>query len=293
MAIDLKGWGRLAGEQVVVSATLDLATDNPTMEATVNAAGGAAVTVPSVLIRDLTVRYLDGTLVGTDATETVDAVVAAIQPAEVERLVTVNTPTSLDGTIRIYGWGVIGDPATDDSGDVPPAPADPGLVARYWNNQNWSGLEVVKQVEASPYMPRNEALPPGVNSGNFSARWTGEIEFPTTGGYRFRVNASDEGDLYIDNTLIVQITNDSQGTKDSITYQYTSGQKYTFWASVADGGLVDHKYLLYWQVPGSTVFVQVPDSAFTQATVTAPIEALVPDQGRYHVEYVNRYEDQP
>lgn len=292
MTIDLKGWGRLSGDQVVVSATLDL-IDNPTLEATVDAAGGAGLTVAGVLIRDLTVKFLDGTLVGTDATETVSAVFAAIQPGEDERLVTINTPTVLDGSIRIYGWGVVGSPGEDDTGETPPTPGAAGVLTRYWQNIGWTGQPLVSQVEPIPYLPVPAVgdLPPGVETTPLSVRWTGNIVHPTTGAYRYRVIISDWGDLYIDNTLILTVSNENQGTRDSGTFQRTAAEELVFWASMVDQGNGDREFKFYWMLPGTTVWVQVPASAFKQAAVTTPPQPVIEQQAHAYVEYVNRYED--
>lgn len=291
--VNLKGWGRIGTDPVVVSAVLDTA-DNPTLEAQVNAANGAAITITGVVITDLTVKYLDGVLVGTDPSETVTAVFAAIQPAETERLVTINTPTSLDGTIRIYGWGAIGNPGVEDAGDTADTPGAAGLVARYWNNVTWTGAEVVRQIEPQAKMVRPDEgdLPPGVDAGNMSVRWTGNITFPVTGGYKFRVDIDDDGDLYVDNKLILNVVNEvGNDQKESVTIQYTAGTPYPFWASLADGGRNNRLYDLKWWVPGTAGFVDIPASAYTQADTTPPVQAIRPDQGRYYVEYVNRYED--
>lgn len=290
--IDLKGWGRLDGEQVVVSADLNFAS-NPTFITQINAAKGAAVSIAGVVISNLTVKYVDGTLVGTDASETVTAEVAAIQVEEDERLVTINTPTSLDGPIRIYGWGIMGAPGVSNEAGGTVTPGDPGLLARYWNNENWTGQPVVTQVETIPYMarPSDGDLPPGVSGNPLGVRWTGKIVFPTTGAYRFRVNISDWGDVYIDNKLTVAVVNEAQGIRDSGTFNFTAGDEKVFWASLAEQGSRDRLFEFYWMLPGTTVWVQVPASAFKQADVTQPPQPVIPPQARTYVEYVNRYED--
>jgi hypothetical protein len=294
MSIDLKGWGRISGEQVVVSATLDYSL-NPTLESQVDAAEGAAISVTGVTLTDLTVRHVDGTLIGTEPTATVTAVVAAIQPGEDERLVTVNTPSSLDSTIRIYGWGVLGEPGLMDAGSSTVTPGAAGVLERWWQNTNHTGTPVVTQIVPTPLVlvPSDGDLPPGVSNENLSVRWTGKLVFPSTGGYRFRVIISDWGDLYLENKLVLQVTNENQGTRDSGTFQYTAAQEIDFWASMVEQGSTDREFSLWWITPGTTTWVKIPASAFKQADITAPPSPIAKPQAHHYVEYVNRYEDQP
>ncbi|MEU7834100.1 glycoside hydrolase family 3 C-terminal domain-containing protein [Nonomuraea sp. NPDC049129] len=86
------------------------------------------------------------------------------------------------------------------SGDLlRPASGDgPGLTATYYPAPDFTGDPVLTRVEPSVSF---STAPSGV-TGTWSARWTGTLTPPKTGGYRFSLNGSGQARLYIDGKLV-------------------------------------------------------------------------------------------
>jgi beta-glucosidase len=81
-----------------------------------------------------------------------------------------------------------------------------GLMAEYFANDDLSGEPTLRKVEKE-FVHRwfTEAPPgPGIDSGNFSMRWTGLFLAPMTGRYRFGLFADGVGRIIIDKKLIVE-----------------------------------------------------------------------------------------
>jgi hypothetical protein len=61
-----------------------------------------------------------------------------------------------------------------------------GLVGSYFNNKTLSGIPALVRTEQLNYNWGSSSPGKGVNSDGFSVRWSGSIEAPATGTYRFR-----------------------------------------------------------------------------------------------------------
>ncbi len=105
----------------------------------------------------------------------------------------------------------------------------------------------------------------------------GYIKIPTTGSYTFRLNSDDGSKFYIDTpysfNATALINNDgTHGAQNRDgTKTLTAGVHQVSIAFFQQGGGANCN--LYWKVPGSSTFVLVPDSAFTDGYVppgTAP-----------------------
>lgn len=79
-----------------------------------------------------------------------------------------------------------------------------GLKAEFFNNTELKGNPVYSNIydNLSVYW-HNLSPAPGVNSDNFSVRWSGFITAPVTGEYEFKLDADDYARLYIDNELFI------------------------------------------------------------------------------------------
>jgi cytochrome oxidase Cu insertion factor (SCO1/SenC/PrrC family) len=115
-----------------------------------------------------------------------------------------------------------------DQETTAPVPVGAGLVGRYFANTTLSGTAVLTRTEAINFDWANSAPGPGVAADNFSVRWTGEVQAPRAGTFRFRTVSDDGVRLWVNGVLV--INNWSQhaattNTSGSITL--AANQKYT------------------------------------------------------------------
>lgn len=76
-----------------------------------------------------------------------------------------------------------------------------GLLANFYNNQNWEGAPLFHQI--TPFlMFAWTDLPPIVPSGSFSARFTGALRVTEPGSYRLRVIVDDGARVTLDGKVI-------------------------------------------------------------------------------------------
>lgn len=87
---------------------------------------------------------------------------------------------------------------------------DAQWLGLFWNNTNLSGTPVVTRWENSIDFNWFSGSPdPRINSDNFSARWTRNVNFPA-GNYRFFATMDDGMRIWIDNQLVVDSWTNSQ-----------------------------------------------------------------------------------
>ena len=68
----------------------------------------------------------------------------------------------------------------------------------------------------------------GVTADNFSVRWTGRVEAPVTGNYRFTTVSSDGIRLWVNGQLVINNwTDHNTTTNTSATIALTAGVRYT------------------------------------------------------------------
>jgi beta-glucosidase len=124
--------------------------------------------------------------------------------------------TILDGIRKRFRNAKIitapGAPVTETSAVVLPAAflrtgganSQPGLNAEYFSNITLSGPPVLKRVDPNVDFEWNNVSPgPGVPSGNYSVRWTGELIPPVDGDYRLGASTDGGYRLYLDGKKFV------------------------------------------------------------------------------------------
>jgi YVTN family beta-propeller protein len=146
-----------------------------------------------------------------------------------------------------------------------PAPAGTGagLTGRYYNNMTLSGAPVLVRQEAVNFGWGNGSPGQGVNSNNFSVRWSGWLDVPATGTYVFQTVADDgirlrvNGELLIDKWVVRGSTTDTSaavnlvaGERVRVTLEYFENT----------GTAVAR---LRWWAPGTTSFVAIPADRLT------------------------------
>lgn len=103
------------------------------------------------------------------------------------------------------------------------AAADEKWRARYWNNRDLSGDPVKKRDEkAIDYDWGDDSPGGGVNSDDFSARWTRTVYF-NSGVYRFSATMDDGMRVWIDDALVIDEWKDSQVRTVSVDLPLTAG----------------------------------------------------------------------
>lgn len=133
-----------------------------------------------------------------------------------------------------------------------------GLTGRYFNNMTLGGTPVLARVEAIDFNWGSSAPSVGVNANGFSVRWTGTIEAPATGTYRFQTHADDGVRLWINGQqLINRWTNSSARNDDSQPVNLVAGQRYAVTMEYYENG-GQAVARLRWRTPGTTSFVAVP-----------------------------------
>ncbi len=89
--------------------------------------------------------------------------------------------------------------------------ADDRWRARYWNNRDFSGTPALERYETTLDHVWNDGSPGAqVQADNFTARWTRNIYFATSGVYRFSATMDDGMRVWVDDSQIIDSWNDSQ-----------------------------------------------------------------------------------
>lgn len=133
-----------------------------------------------------------------------------------------------------------------------------GLSVHYFNNTTLGGAPVLQRTEVINFDWGSGAPGSGVPSDNFSVRWIGQIEAPTTGAYQFQTISDDGVRLWVNGAQLVNNWTDHGATTDtSAVVNLTAGTKYNLIMEFYEkGGSATAKLL--WQLPGTTTFVTIP-----------------------------------
>ena len=143
---------------------------------------------------------------------------------------------------------------------VNPAPANPnGLTARYYkdpgNGTHFATL-VLTRVDPTVNFTWGTAAPAaGVTADNFSVRWTGRVQAPVTGTYRFTTVSDDGIRLTVNGVQVINNwTDHAVTTNTSAGISLTAGVKYTITLEYYEKG-GDATAKLQWSYPGQAVQV--------------------------------------
>jgi PA14 domain/K319L-like, PKD domain len=150
------------------------------------------------------------------------------------------SPTALTTTVTFSSSGTYvlrltvsdgGLTSTDDVTIVTNTAAAAGLTGQYYNDPGTGahfGTLVLTRTDSPVNFSWSGSPATGVNGNNFSVRWTGQVEAPVTGNYRF-ITVSDDGvRLWVNGQQMINNWTDHGVTTDtSGTIALTAGQRYT------------------------------------------------------------------
>jgi hypothetical protein len=153
--------------------------------------------------------------------------------------------------------------------------AGTGLRGEYYNDPSNGAYPLEDPFTGSPVLTRTDATvdfdwdggspASQVNSNFFSARWTGQVKAPVSGGYTFTVTGDDGIRLFINGTRVI----DSWREQGATAYSYTT---------TLSAGTLYNIELHYYEHEGYAV-CRLRWSYPGQSTQTIPFSQLYPPTG--------------
>jgi len=143
----------------------------------------------------------------------------------------------------------------------------PGLKGQYFNDPGTGahfGTLVLTRTDTTVNFNWGTAAPAaGVTADNFSVRWTGKVEAPVTGSYRFSTVSADGVRLWINGQQVINNwTDHSSTTNTSAAISLTAGVRYTVTMEYYDHtGSATAR--LQWSYPGQATQI-IPASRLFQ-----------------------------
>ncbi len=198
---------------------------------------------------------------------TADTTVAKIQVASLNGASSINLPLASTGRyVRVQLTGtnylslaevqVLGSAAAGAT----PTPTTGGLTGSYFANASLSGTVALTRTENVDFDWGGGSPNASIPVDNFSARWTGSLIPPTTGGYNFATVSDDGVRVWINGALVIDNWSLHGPTTNTATgIQLTAGQAVSArieYFEQTGGATVRWQ----WQPPGSGAYVAVPAS---------------------------------
>jgi YVTN family beta-propeller protein len=133
-----------------------------------------------------------------------------------------------------------------------------GLRGQYFNNMTLAGSPVLERLEKVSFSWGSTPPGPGVNTNQFSVRWTGFVEATANGTFQFQTRSNDGVRLWIDGDLVIDNwPSHATATDATAGIALTKNQRYSVTMEFYDntGTAVAR---LYWKRPGQTTFATIP-----------------------------------
>jgi len=133
------------------------------------------------------------------------------------------------------------------------AQSEAGLHGEYFDGKSFDRLVMTRQDAEVNFVWDNVAPHSGMDAGNFSVRWQGQIRAPKTGKYLFRAVVDDGIRLWINGQSVISAwgMNDSEPFSGSIALE--GGKQYDIKVEYFNG-LYEGEIQLRWQLPGEEPF---------------------------------------
>lgn len=124
-----------------------------------------------------------------------------------------------------------------------------GLKGEYFGNTTLTGPPVLTRTDAVVAWVTSGSPGLGVPASNFSIRWTGQVQAPSTGSYRFATYSDDAVRLWVNGALVIDAWTPHFFRRDqSASVTLVAGQKYTikmeYFKSTGLGAAI-----LMWAIP--------------------------------------------
>ncbi len=152
-----------------------------------------------------------------------------------------------------------------------------GLAAQYFANLSLSGTPALTRTEAIDLSWIGVGPGAGIPADNWSARWSGSLEMPASGSYRFQVTADDGIRVWINAQLVVDKWTGGSGNVTYLTPEIyaTAGARLAIVIEHYDL-TGDSSVKLKWVTPGATTYyLPVPiDRLYAQLPNVAPTVSL-------------------
>jgi large repetitive protein len=132
-----------------------------------------------------------------------------------------------------------------------------GLLGQYFSNTSLRGTAIFQRVEAPNFDWQTGSPGSGIGADNFSVRWTGTIEAPTSGTAVLQTISDDGIRVWFDGKQVINNWTLHGPTANNATVNFVAGKRYAITIEYYEsgGGAVAK---LNWQTPGSGSFVAVP-----------------------------------
>ncbi|MDB5895616.1 MAG: hypothetical protein JWQ88_3147, partial [Rhodoferax sp.] len=254
---------------------------------TVSADGAPTVTNPGSL-SVVAGQTLTQQIVATTATGTLAYTATGLPPG-----VTLNPTTGLlsgiansagSYLVTVRATNGIQTVTTDLVVDVSAAGSGSGLFAQYFSTELAEGTPVVQRVEAPNFDWGTAAPATGLPADHFSARWTGLIEAPATGGIQLRAYSDDGVRLWVDGKLVLDNWVSHGATYDATSVSMVSGKRYPIALDYyeATGGAAMR---LEWKLPNATVWTAVPAARLYAATQPSTVNLALAKRATQSSDY--------
>jgi YVTN family beta-propeller protein len=133
-----------------------------------------------------------------------------------------------------------------------------GLRGQYFNNTSLSGNAAVTRTQAVDFDWKASAPTSGVNANVFSVRWSGTVQAPSTGSYKFQTVSDDGVRLWINGVQVINNWTLHGATTDtSATINLVAGQRYAIKMEFYENQ-GDAVARLRWLTPGQESVVAIP-----------------------------------
>ena len=188
---------------------------------------------------------------------------------------------TLEAAVRAHNGVFIGDAdllrlvsylreiGADEPGPSNAAGTGTGLAGSYFNNVALTGNAVLVRTEAVDFDWGTAAPGTGVSADNFGVRWSGTVQAPSTGTYRFQTHSDDGVRLWVNGVQLVNNWTDHAPAVDtSMGINLVAGVKYEIRLEYYEkGGGASMR--LHWLTPGDAAFVAVPAARLFAPVVVA------------------------
>jgi hypothetical protein len=154
---------------------------------------------------------------------------------------------------------------TDDVVVTVNAANTPGLVAQYFNDSGTGthfGMLALTRVDPAINFTWSGAPAAGVTPDNFSVRWSGRVQAPVSGTFKFSTVSDDGIRVWVNGQLVINNwTDHSPTTNTSAAITLTAGVRYTLTVEFYDhtGGA---QARLQWSYPGQATQAIPPSRLF-------------------------------